>query len=52
MKKIAVYARVSTDHEDQKNSVENQGLYFKDYISKESGWQLYKMYADEGISGT
>ena len=52
MKKIAVYARVSTDHEDQKNSVENQELYFKDYISKEDGWQLYKMYADEGISGT
>ena len=52
MVRVAVYARVSTDHEDQKNSVENQELYFKDYISKENGWQLYKMYADEGISGT
>ena len=52
MKRIAVYARVSTDHEDQKNSVENQELYFKDYIAKEEEWELYKMYADEGISGT
>lgn len=52
MKRVAVYARVSTDHEDQKNSVENQELYFKEYIAKEDGWQLYKMYADEGISGT
>ena len=52
MKRVAVYARVSTDHEDQKNSVENQELYFKDYIAKENDWELYKMYADEGISGT
>ena len=52
MERVAVYARVSTDHEDQKNSVENQELYFKDYINKEEKWELYKMYADEGISGT
>lgn len=52
MKRVAVYARVSTDHEDQKNSVENQEMYFMDYIEKQEGWELYKMYADEGISGT
>ena len=52
MVRVAVYARVSTDHEDQKNSVENQEMYFKDYIEKQEGWELYKMYADEGISGT
>ena len=33
MKKTAVYARVSTDHEDQKNSVENQELYFNGFKS-------------------
>ena len=51
MVRVAVYARVSTDHEDQKNSVENQEMYFMDYIEKQEGWELYKMYVDEGMAG-
>ena len=52
MKRIAVYARVSTDHEDQKNSIENQKIYFEQRIRENKDWKLYKIYADEGISGT
>ena len=52
MKRIAVYARVSTDHDDQKNSIENQKLYFDQRIRENKDWKLYKIYADEGISGT
>ena len=52
MKRIAVYARVSTHHEDQKNSIENQKIYFDQRIRENKDWKLYKIYADEGISGT
>ena len=54
MKKVVAYCRVSTDHEDQKNSIENQEMYFKEYVKnhKNEGWELVKIYADEGITGT
>ncbi|MGN0354506.1 MAG: recombinase family protein [Muricoprocola sp.] len=50
--KVAAYARVSTDRENQINSLENQKQYFADYIRKHDGWKLVKIYYDEGISGT
>ncbi len=46
------YCRVSTDREDQANSFEAQQRYFREYISRQSGWELYGIYADEGITGT
>lgn len=52
MKRVVAYCRVSTDHEDQKNSLENQRLYFEEYVSQHKGWKLVEIYADEGISGT
>lgn len=54
MKKInvAAYCRVSTDKEDQANSLESQIRYFTEYINNQPDWQLYKVYYDEGISGT
>lgn len=51
-KRVAAYARVSTDKDDQTNSFESQVSYFKSYIDREDGWELVKIYADEGISGT
>ena len=48
---IAAYCRVSTDKEDQLNSLEAQKKFFADYI-KRTGDNLVKLYADEGISGT
>ena len=50
--KVAAYARVSTDREDQINSLENQKQYFADYIRKQKNWELVGIYYDEGISGT
>ena len=48
---IAAYCRVSTDKEDQLNSLEIQKEFFLEY-TKRTGDNLIKLYADEGISGT
>ena len=48
---IAAYCRVSTDKEDQLNSLEAQKEFFSEY-TKRTGDVLVKLYADEGISGT
>lgn len=50
--KVAAYCRVSTDKEDQANSFESQQRYFREYIGRQPGWELYGIYADEGITGT
>lgn len=52
MIKVAGYCRVSTDKEDQANSFETQKRYFRDYIQRHPQWELYEIYADEGITGT
>lgn len=49
---VAVYCRVSTDKDDQANSLESQQRYFKEYIERNPMWELYDVYVDEGISGT
>ena len=51
-RKVAAYYRVSTDNEDQANSFESQQRYFKQYIEHHPDWELYEIFADEGISGT
>lgn len=48
---IAAYCRVSTDKEDQLNSLETQKEFFTEY-TKRTGDNLIRLYADEGISGT
>lgn len=52
MIKVASYCRVSTDSEDQANSFESQQRYFREYIERQPDWELYEVYADEGITGT
>lgn len=52
MTRVASYCRVSTDQEDQVNSFESQQRYFQEYIAANPDWELYAIYADEGISGT
>ncbi len=49
--RIAAYCRVSTDKEDQLNSLEAQKVFFAEY-TKRTGDSLVRLYADEGISGT
>jgi len=50
--RVAAYARVSTDRDDQANSFESQMNYFNDWITRQEGWNLVNVYADEGITGT
>jgi len=38
--RVAAYCRVSTDKDDQKNSLENQKTYFSEYIQKDPSWEL------------
>lgn len=49
---MAAYARVSTDKEDQINSLTNQREYFESYIKSNGDWEFVEVYFDEGITGT
>ncbi len=49
--RIAAYCRVSTDKEDQLNSLETQKKFFVEYAER-SGHTLTRLYADGGLSGT
>ena len=51
-RRVAGYARVSTDHEDQVSSYEAQVEYYTNYIKNRNDWEFVKVYTDEGISGT
>ncbi len=51
-RKVAVYVRVSTDDPSQTSSYELQKNYYEDYVSRCPNWELTRIYADEGLSGT
>ncbi|MEX3710846.1 recombinase family protein [Cytobacillus horneckiae] len=51
MNKTAIYTRVSTDKEEQKLSFKSQAEYYNKYC-EEKGFEVYDIYADEGITGT
>ena len=50
--RVAGYARVSTDKDEQFTSYEAQIEYYTEFISRNPGWQLVKVYTDEGKTGT
>jgi len=50
--KVAAYARVSTNSEEQNTSYEAQVNYYQNYIENKYEWAFVGVYADEGISGT
>ena len=50
--RTAAYCRVSTDHDDQLDSLENQMRYYLDYIKLHPDYELVEIYSDSGISGT
>lgn len=50
--RVAAYARVSTDNEEQATSYEAQVDYYTRYIKSREDWIYCGMYADEGISAT
>ena len=51
-RKVAAYARVSTDDEEQATSYETQVKHYTEFIQKKPEWEFVKVYADDGISGT
>ena len=51
-KRVAAYCRVSTDHEAQLESLENQMETFRYRAAQRGDWDLVNIYADEGLSGT
>ncbi|MBU5471632.1 recombinase family protein [Falcatimonas sp. MSJ-15] len=51
-RRVAGYARVSTDHEDQQTSYEAQVDYYTNYIKGRDDWEFAGLYSDEGISAT
>jgi DNA invertase Pin-like site-specific DNA recombinase len=51
-RKVAGYARVSTDQEEQQTSYEAQVDYYTKFIQKHDDWEFVKVYTDEGISAT
>ena len=50
--RVTFYARVSTDRYEQLNSLENQVMYFENFIKEQENWIFVEGYVDEGISGT
>ena len=50
-RKVAAYARVSTDHEEQLTSYEAQVDYYTKYIKNRDDWTFVNVYTDEGVTG-
>ena len=50
--RVTFYARVSTEKDEQINSLENQVQYYTQFIQEKPSWTYVQGYIDEGISGT
>ena len=50
--RVTDYARVSTDHLEQKKSLQNQVEHFEQYIKENPNWTYISGYVDDGITGT
>ncbi len=50
--RVTDYARVSTDHLEQKKSLQNQTEHFEEYIKSNPNWTYIEGYVDDGITGT
>ena len=49
--RVVYYARVSSDKEEQKNSITNQKEYYEEFIRSNKKWKFCGGYVDDGISG-
>ena len=49
--RVTYYARVSSESDEQRNSLENQIRYYEDLIRKNNAWTFVPGYIDEGLSG-
>lgn len=51
-RRVAAYARVSTDSSEQLTSYEAQVDFYTRHIKSNPDWEFVSVYTDEGISGT
>ena len=51
-RRVAAYARVSTDSDEQFTSYEAQIDYYTKFIKENPQWEFVEVYTDEGITGT
>lgn len=49
--RVTYYARVSSEKDEQLNSLDNQIAYYQNLIKKNKNWEFVKGYIDEGLSG-
>ena len=49
--RVTFYARVSTDSQEQLNSLTNQITYYEEMVKKNAAWTYVPGYIDEGLSG-
>ena len=49
--RVTFYARVSSDSDEQLNSLDNQVSYYESFIKKNPAWTFVPGYVDEGLSG-
>lgn len=49
--RVTYYARVSSDTDEQLNSLDNQISYYENFIKKNKAWTFVSAYVDEGLSG-
>ena len=49
--RVTYYARVSSDTDEQLNSLDNQIAYYENFIKKNKTWTFVSGYVDEGLSG-
>ena len=50
--RVAAYCRVSTENEDQKESLEAQREHYESWIRMHDDWECAGVFYDFGISGT
>ena len=48
--RVTFYARVSSESDEQLNSLGNQVSYYEEFIRKNSSWEYVEGYVDEGLS--
>lgn len=49
--RVTYYARVSSESDEQLNSLGNQIKYYEDFIRRNAAWEFVPGYIDEGLSG-
>lgn len=52
LRRVAIYGRVSTEHEAQLSAFENQQAWYEGVAHQHPEWSIVNRYYDEGITGT